>query len=53
MENKPTVEIHEELSGREGVTEIIVKPGERLHVVVGIQCKYDIIGPARVLVNID
>lgn len=52
MENKPTVEIHEELASREGVTEIVVGPYESFQIVQD-QRTHEFTGPARILVNID
>ena len=50
MENKPTGEIHEELTSRQGVTEIIVGPYETFQIVQD-QRTHEFTGPARVLIN--
>lgn len=50
MENKSTVEIHEELASREGVTEIIVGPYETFQIVQD-QRTHEFTGPARVLIH--
>lgn len=50
MENKPTVELHEELAAREGVTEIIVGPYETFQIRQD-QRLHEFTGPARVLIN--
>lgn len=52
MENKPTVEIHEELASREGVTEIVIGPYESFQIVQD-QRTHEFTGPARVLINQD
>lgn len=50
VENKSTVEIHEELASREGVTEIIVGPYETFQIVQD-QRTHEFTGPARVLIS--
>lgn len=52
MEQKTTKQLHEELSNREGVTEIVVDPHEILCIVKDQQT-YEFTGPARVLINQD
>lgn len=50
MENKTTVEIHEELASREGVTEIIIAPYE-LFQIVQDQRTHEFTGPAKVIIE--
>lgn len=52
MENKSTAELHDELTKREGVTEIVIGPYETFQVVQD-QRVNEFTGPARVLVNQD
>ena len=52
LENKTTKQLHEELSNREGVTEIIVDPYETFCIVKDQQT-FEFTGPARVLINQD
>lgn len=52
MEQKTTKQLHEELSNREGVTEIVVDPHETFSIVKDQQT-YEFTGPARVLINQD
>lgn len=52
MKEKTTVEVHEELASREGVTEIVVGPYEKFQIVQD-QRTHEFTGPARVLINID
>lgn len=50
MENKSTVELHEELAKREGVTEIVIGPFEIFQIVQD-QRIHEFTGPARVIIN--
>lgn len=52
MDNKTTAQLHNELSKRKGVTEIVVAPYEKL-VIVQDQRTHEFTGPARVLINQD
>ena len=52
MENKPTVEIHEELAAREGVTEIVIAPYETFQIVQD-QRTHEFTGPATVKIKQD
>lgn len=47
MENKPTVDIHEELASREGVKEIVIAPYETFQIVQD-QRTHEFTGPARI-----
>ena len=50
MENKTTAELHEELAGREGGTEIVIAPYETFQIVQD-QRTHEFTGPAQVLIN--
>lgn len=52
MKKKATKEVHEELSKREGVKEIVVGPYEPFRIVTD-QGEYKSTGPATILINID
>lgn len=50
MENKSTVEVHEELALREGIIEIVIGPYETFQVVQD-QRTQEFTGPARIIAN--
>lgn len=52
MEKKSTEELHEQLTTREGVTEIIIGP-YKIFQIVQDQRTHEFTGPARVLINQD
>jgi len=52
IETLPTKELHEQLTCREGLSEIIIPPYEKFRVMQD-QRIHEFTGPARVLINVD